>query len=511
MEPPQEVDLVVWVEASTGRLRLMDLIPAEADTAAFSQSLLRAVQEPAPGSTPYRPGLVVVDRPELLAAIEPVARSAGFHAELGAVEALEQIASEVEREMARGPGFEYLAFGDVEPREVGAFLEVAMAYFDVEPWNWLCEGDLIRVEGLDPSPVFCSVLGAAGVERGLAIFLNAEAADIFASGQVPERAEEAPALSLTSLAPEEIPIGLEGEILKHGWPIHPEGCALLMRTDRVERPAPTSEELALASRVLEAVVEFVEDGDDLLLTLSSGETVTVRWDDGDNGDVLLFDTAATPAERLREARDVLVRSPDNIPARLTVAELEEPSLEKRLPLLLEAEELGRRAAAAQYEEDLFGHPYLDAVQAVMEALWQLGRQNEAVERGWLLVELDPEASLEARCRLAEFLFTLERYDELDTLWQAHVDDRSLEWLYTGALCEFRRAGRTHCFKRRLKKALKASRAMPDYLLGRRAIPERDPEGIHFGDEIDAENYASRWKVHWERSPGALESLQRAAG
>lgn len=508
------VDVMIWVEKKTGVIRAAEMVPSDCELSAFPASLARAMESPLVGK-PARPGRVLVDRPGLLEAIEPVAREAGFKAELRpSLAELDTLVAALEEDMGQGPGFSYLDEGDVTSEEVEAFVTAAIAYLDIEPWTYAEDYELLRVEGLEPTPVLCSVLGAAGIERGLAIYLTPEAADLYLSGQVPERIDEAPALGVTLLAPEEVPPGLEAEIFQWGWPVHPDGFPLLLRSDRPERSAPTSSELALARKVLEALTAFLA-ADPMeavwgpsTVKLSSGETVEVEWavEDEDeweeDEDVRSLVEEALNEPDLARRRDLvnqaLALEPDNFYALLLAAQLAPP--EERLSKLLEAEELGHRTLPhLGMLSDVVEHPFVEVVHAVMDALWEAGRHEEAIERADFLLDLTEDEDLFARDRLAHYLFTLERYQDLEELWQDFQEERSPGWLFTGALCEFRWQGPTKRFKRRLAKALNSSPRLAEYLLDRP------------GSEAAAIYYDREWKRHWERTPGALEALKKRVG
>lgn len=329
MDPPRQLKVDVWVESSTGKLRCLDMVDAGSEVAEFSRSLLTAVQGTGQSAEPYRPGRVVVDRPELLESVESVARSHQIEAlldpEIG--DYLGGLVRDLEDFMSDGPGFQYLATEDVEPEEVEAFFQQFNSFLRAAPWEDYYDSDVLTVTGLGAEPLQCSILGADGTP-GLALYLDDDARELYLSGLVHD-GHEAPALVALLVEPGEIGPGLAGEIALHNWPVHPGGVPTMMRVDREERPHPTAPELALMTKMLEAVTVFSYEEDvecePLHFRLSSGEFVSVSCEDALEEDPLdvveSFQESGEIMEALVAAEVGLGMFPDYDALRYRLAEL----------------------------------------------------------------------------------------------------------------------------------------------------------------------------------------------
>lgn len=73
------------------------------------------------------------------------------------------------------------------------------------------------------------------------------------------------------------------------------------------------------------------------------------------------------------------------------------------------------------------------------------------------------------------------------------------WLYSRALCSFRREGDSRRSRRRLREALDANLYVPEYLLGERRLPRRLPDAVGIGDRDEAVSYAAEAMAVWRWS------------
>lgn len=79
-------------------------------------------------------------------------------------------------------------------------------------------------------------------------------------------------------------------------------------------------------------------------------------------------------------------------------------------------------------------------------------------------------------------------------------------MYSRALLDFRKHGDSAVSGGSLKKALEENRHVPDYLFGRKKMPQYLPEHYGFGDENEAVLYAYGNRGAWNATPGAMEWL-----
>jgi hypothetical protein len=76
----------------------------------------------------------------------------------------------------------------LEVKRLRAFAEVAVEFYRAAPWNHLSGEDLIRVEAPEaPAGLgWCSVLGAAGRERGLGFYASRQDFERFLTDETPK-------------------------------------------------------------------------------------------------------------------------------------------------------------------------------------------------------------------------------------------------------------------------------------------------------------------------------------
>lgn len=223
---------------------------------------------------------------------------------------------------------------------------------------------------------------------------------------------------------------------------------------------------------------------------------------------------AQGARRVALAHEALAISPDCADAYLLLAEETAASSDKARELLEQGVAAGERALGPERFAEDVGHfwglietrPYMRARAALAEALWALGRHEEAVDHQRELLRLNPNDNQGIRYRQAEYLLALERYDELDELFAAYEDDAAAAFIYTKALAAFRRQGDSPESQALLAEARKQNPHVPSYLAGRKRLPARLPDYVGFGDASEAIDYAVGAKAQWQRVPGALTWL-----
>lgn len=66
----------------------------------------------------------------------------------------------------------YLWRGDITPNEVGALFEAAAGFYRMRPWQFVSDTELLEMPSPHPGQprLLISVMGAAGISRGLALF-----------------------------------------------------------------------------------------------------------------------------------------------------------------------------------------------------------------------------------------------------------------------------------------------------------------------------------------------------
>lgn len=402
VDQTQQLAVDLWVEGSTGVVRMAELVPADSDLGDFSRTLQQAVSQPMAGAEIYRPGAILVDRSELMMALGGYARELDIEVEVRAsvAEDLREIVEDMERHLTSIQGYGFLVDKDVDPALVAKFYQQAHRFLDLEPWRHYHSEELLEIKGLRPESLFCSILGADG-EIGLGLYLSREAVETLFSGGLEVDDEE---LTLESLAfmlysQEEIGSVLASEMEEHGWKSHPLGVPILMRGDRPERSNPTNEEILLMTKTLEAVIYYVEQDDVELMPfeLSTGEIVKV-------------------------------------------------------------------SSSEEFEERLVDFDDPIEVLTVLDQLWSEGDvlQAAALSSGYLYdTNYEDEPIL---YRLALYLCQLDEYEKLSVIWRELEPGCSAEWYYVGSFFELQR-GHVSTGTSRLKKAIKRDMGIARRLLG----------------------------------------------
>jgi tetratricopeptide (TPR) repeat protein len=214
------------------------------------------------------------------------------------------------------------------------------------------------------------------------------------------------------------------------------------------------------------------------------------------------------------AVEALTISPDCADAYLLLAEETPLEIEQKLELLEAGVAAGERALGAEtFVHDVGSfwlafetRPYMRVRAALAETLWELERHDEAVGHMRELLRLNPNDNQGNRDVLVEWLLFLERWDELDELFETYEEDRAAVMVYTRALAGFCRHGESEEAERLLVAAIECNALVPQYLTGLKPLLKRLPDAYSIGDRREALLYASESKPLWKRVPGALAWL-----
>lgn len=164
--------------------------------------------------------------------------------------------------------------------------------------------------------------------------------------------------------------------------------------------------------------------------------------------------------------------------------------------------------AGQFWGALETRPYMRARFGLAQTLWDMGERAEAVSHYEELLRLNPNDNQGVRYLLAACLLELGDDDKLGKLLDAYGEDGTAQWQYLQALSCYRREGDTAKARKLAKGAIKNNRYVPDYLTGRRRLPERMPETFRLGHEDEAVCCASELRAGWKATPGAVEWLKQ---
>lgn len=230
--------------------------------------------------------------------------------------------------------------------------------------------------------------------------------------------------------------------------------------------------------------------------------------------------ADSQKEQIKLAKKALSISPDCADAYNLLAEEEAKSLEEARDFYQKGVEAGRRVLGEEIfkEKDprfwgrIQTRPYMRSRAGLMECLWKLGEHDQAIEHARSMLKLNKHDNQGIRYILIAYLADLQRWDELEKFMiRGGYSDGTAEWLYTKALLAFVRNGVTEKSNATLKIALKANAFAPEYLAGKKPIPNELPDSITWGGEDEGFCYADRSREAWLKVPGAMEWLKDQAG
>lgn len=233
---------------------------------------------------------------------------------------------------------------------------------------------------------------------------------------------------------------------------------------------------------------------------------------------LAYDAMEAPTRKasVSLARKALKISPDCADAYVILAEEYATTLEEAIYYFKAGVAAGKRALGTdnlkkfkgQFWGRLETRPYMRALFGLAGCLWEVGRQEEALEIFRTLLRLNPKDNQGVRYVLAARLLEKENTAALKKLLNKYHES-SAAWLYTQALILFMEQGDNPESTRALLLAIKYNRYVIPYLTGRKHLPQRLPDFMGYGDKNEAIYYASEYGRSWLKIKGALEWLKTA--
>ncbi|MHB1377168.1 MAG: hypothetical protein ACYCXB_07070, partial [Candidatus Humimicrobiaceae bacterium] len=185
-------------------------------------------------------------------------------------------------------------------------------------------------------------------------------------------------------------------------------------------------------------------------------------------------------ERIRLAKEALSVSADCTDAYNLLAEEEAKTVGEAKKLYQKGVNTGRRVLGEEIFKKDAGHfwgflptrPYMRSLEGLMECLWVLGSQDEAINYAKEMLKLNVNDNQGIRYILITYLLELGWYDELEKLLKKgkFKNDGSAEWLYTRTLLAFIKEGDSENTRKELKAALNCNKYVPEYLTGKKGIP-----------------------------------------
>jgi tetratricopeptide (TPR) repeat protein len=234
----------------------------------------------------------------------------------------------------------------------------------------------------------------------------------------------------------------------------------------------------------------------------------------DRAQDLIYDAWEEEGERkIQLAQRALKISPDCADAYVVLAE-EADTLEKARDLYEQGVTAGERAIGAEAFTEMRGRfwgvletrPYMRARFGFAHMLWMLGERRQAVTQLQEMLRLNPSDNQGLRYVLMTWLAETGEDNALGELLQQYGGDISATWYYTYALWLYRAEGPSQRATEALRAAIKTNTSVPDYLLGRKALPADLPDVVGIGDDSEATSYTADAMLGWRASDGALTWL-----
>lgn len=152
-----------------GLLRAHTLSVEQADDEMLLDLVYRAIAHPSSGIEAARPKQLKIDDEALVEALQVPLSQLGIEVEFGPTprvrEALATVVAAMTGEEATGPWLSQYAEG-----EVRSYWKAARALFDAKPWERLDGNKYLAFQRDDGDWYYCTVMGQAGEEYGLAMF-----------------------------------------------------------------------------------------------------------------------------------------------------------------------------------------------------------------------------------------------------------------------------------------------------------------------------------------------------
>jgi tetratricopeptide (TPR) repeat protein len=582
------------VSLTEGVLPGMEMFPAQPNPEQVLTVIFNGMKKPVKGAgKPGRPKCVQFSDESLMAMIAPCLSEIGVEASYNPdTDPLDEIVGELESTMRGGEAelSGLLSVKGVTPDLAGGVFAAAAVFYRAKPWVQLDENYPLAITvPPERKPHFVQIMGGAGEEYGMAMYLRWEDVErVYQPADSP--LELLPADGGNSFLFDEIsllPFDDLDAVQQYNWDVAADDAyplpMIYTRSGKAKRPSRA--DLIWYEAALRAIPIFIDEylktdkPGQLLPTeakfevpVHSGKAeVTVKypggilpqetraammdWNDLDDEDeeedekgeldLHSFDRRGmegmmrqfgggfgdkkldqaqdvmyqawnerNPARRIALARKALSISPDCADAYVLLAQEEADTQGKAMDYYHKGIEASERAVGKDYFKEKEGYfwglletrPYMRAREGYAHCLWALNRNEEALAHFRDMLRLNPGDNQGVRDNVISLLLQLKRDDEAQELLDQY-DGGMATWLYSRALVAFRKGGAYEDVNRLLKEAVEENRHVPDYLTGRKRLPNRMPNYITFGGEDEAVAYAGGHLNHWRRTPGAVEWLR----
>lgn len=166
----EQNECILWVDASEGVVRSMDVVNSQAGPEAVVRTLMRAIESPHNPAKPARPQKIVVQDREIQFYLRGVLQDVDIVIdripELPLIDELFRGFSEVIDNQVP----------DLPPEYAGLLQDKAFAIWKLAPWEFLEEQQILSIEinKWDIGTLYASVMGMLGMEYGILLYRSEE-------------------------------------------------------------------------------------------------------------------------------------------------------------------------------------------------------------------------------------------------------------------------------------------------------------------------------------------------
>ncbi len=192
MDNARQGDCILWVDATEGIVRAMDMVSTDAGPEAVVRTLLQAMEHPHGAAMPGRPQKIVVRDREIQFFLRGVLQDLGIVIDyVPDLPLIDEIFEGIQGISTNAPP-------ELPDPYVAPVLEVTQQIWELEPWATLDEEKVIAVELKqgDVDTLYLSILGMLGMEYGLLMYRSLDSLkkfrrQVLQSDDNPQTLEEA--------------------------------------------------------------------------------------------------------------------------------------------------------------------------------------------------------------------------------------------------------------------------------------------------------------------------------
>jgi len=205
---------------------------------------------------------------------------------------------------------------------------------------------------------------------------------------------------------------------------------------------------------------------------------------------------------LPDAYDILVEETANSP-------------EEALALYERAVHVGEADLGADFIKENEGHfwgvfetrPYMRAKVYLAQVLWDLGREDEAINHYKDCLRLNPNDNQGVRDPLLAYLLIKNDLPGAEEIIKKYKNDAGAAHQYNKALFLFKKHGaESKKAAKQLSIAIEDNPFVPQYLIGKLKMPKEIPDSYTMGSKEEAIIYVAESLRAWKETSGALRWL-----